>query len=228
MQNEIDSLTEEIGRISEQTKFNDTKLLSGTFKSRIFASYAASDPAISVVINSLNTDSVGGKIFSADGSKDGPMMFLKDIHTASAMAYVPGVGTRSLTGNVTPYPVNWSDIASSPITYTGLAALRVADPTSVDGYKSAASNTIAIVDGALNVVTAELAKMGAKENQFQAVSDNIDTVIESTMASRSRIQDADFANETANMTKYMILQQSGISVLAQANTIPQTVLKLIQ
>ncbi|MBF0520344.1 MAG: hypothetical protein HQK92_11540 [Nitrospirae bacterium] len=228
MQNEIDSLTEEIGRISEQTKFNDTKLLSGTFKSRIFASYAASDPAISVVINSLNTDAVGGKVFSPDGSKDGAMMFLKDIHTSSAMAYVPGVGTRALTGNATPYPVNWSDIASSPITYTGLAALRVADPTSVDGYKSAASNTIAIVDGALNVVTAELAKMGAKENQFQAVSDNIDTVIESTMASRSRIQDADFANETANMTKYMILQQSGVSVLAQANTIPQTVLKLIQ
>ncbi|QWR76854.1 flagellin N-terminal helical domain-containing protein [Candidatus Magnetomonas plexicatena] len=227
MQNEVDALTEEIGRIAEQTKFNDTKLLSGTFRSRIYASYAASDPSISVVIDSLNTDSLHGKTFGP-GGKDGPIMFLKDIHTASGTAYTPGISNRSFTGNNTPFPPNWSDIASSTIAYTGIAALRVADPTTVDGYISQASNTIAVVDGALNVVIAEKAKMGAKQNQFEATVRNLDTVIETTMASKSRILDADYAVETAALTKYMILQQAGISVLAQANTIPQNVLKLLQ
>ncbi|MEO5356890.1 MAG: flagellin FliC [Nitrospirae bacterium YQR-1] len=229
MQNEVDALTEEIGRIAEQTKFNDTKLISGTFRSRIHVSYSASDPTISVVLNSLNTDSLSGHTFNpVTGAKDGPLMYLKDIHSATSLVYTPGRAGGDFTGNTVAPPHNWSDTSSSPITYTGTAALRVADPLSFSGYRSTSSNTIAIVDGALNVVIAEKAKMGAKSNQFEATIRNIDTVIETTMASRSRIYDADFANETANLTKYLILQQSGISVLAQANSIPQNVLQLIK
>jgi flagellin len=227
MQNEIDALTEEIGRISEQTKFNDTKLISGTFTSRIHVSYSASDPSIAVVLESLNTDSLSGHTFDANGKK-GPLMYLKDIHTASGMAYTPGIATRAFTGNVSPTPHNWSDTASSPITYTGTAALRIADPLSFNGWRSMSSNTMAVCDGAMNTVIAEKAKMGAKANQFEATIRNIDTVIETTMASRSRILDADYASETANLTKYMILQQAGISVLAQANSLPQNVLQLIK
>jgi len=90
------------------------------------------------------------------------------------------------------------------------------------------STAISVVDGALSTILTEKAKLGAKANQFEASVRNIDNVIETTQASRSRIVDADFATETSNMTKNMILQQAGMSVLAQANSIPQNVLTLLK
>jgi flagellin len=105
--------------------------------------------------------------------------------------------------------------------YDGLYALR--DTTGA----SRASDTMKILDGVLQTVNYEKSKLGAKSNQFEAAIRNIDNVIETTTAAKSRIMDADFAEETANMTKSLILQQSGVAVLAQANTIPQQVLKLL-
>ncbi|MBF0555467.1 MAG: hypothetical protein HQK96_13080, partial [Nitrospirae bacterium] len=227
MQMEVDALIEQIGGISEQTKFNDNKLLSGLFTSRIFTSYSASDSSISVTLPSMNTDAMGGNTFNTLG-KFGKMMFLKDIHTAAGNVYTASVANASFVPNETPAPYAYSDTAKGAITYSGLASLQVADPTSHTGYTSRASNTIAIIDGALNIVIAAKSSMGAKSNEFNAVITNIDSVNEATQASESRIMDADFAAETANMTKYNILQQAGISVLAQANSLPQNVLKLLQ
>ncbi|MBF0319236.1 MAG: flagellin FliC [Nitrospirae bacterium] len=227
MQMEVDALVEETGRIAEQTKFNNNKLLSGLFTSRIHTSFAASDPTIGVVLVSMNTDALGGNTFSATG-KFGPVMFLKDIHTATSEGYTAGIANRAFVPGETPPAYTWSDTTRASITYTGTASLKVADPTQVNGYRSQASNAIAIVDAALNIVVTQKSNMGAKANQFDAVIRNIDNVLEATYASRSRIMDADFAMETANMTKFMILQQSGVSVLAQANQIPQSVLKLLQ
>ncbi|MBF0486627.1 MAG: flagellin FliC [Nitrospirae bacterium] len=227
MQMEVDALIEQVGGISEQTKFNDNKLISGLFTSRIFTSYSASDSSISITLPSMNTDAMGGNTFNTLG-KFGPMMFLKDIHTAAGNVYTASVANAAFVPNETPAPYAYSDTAKAAITYTGLASLQVADPTSHTGYTSRASNTIAIIDGALNIVIAAKSSMGAKSNEFNAVITNIDSVNEATQASESRIMDADFAAETANMTKYNILQQAGISVLAQANSLPQNVLKLLQ
>lgn len=227
MQMEVDALIEQIGGIAEQTKFNNNKLLSGLFTSRIFTSYTASDSSIAVSLVSMNTDAMGGNTFNAQG-KYGPVMYLKDIHTAAGTVYTASVANALLVPNGIPAPYAWSDTTRTPITYTGIASLQVADPSSISGYRSKASNTIAIIDGALNIVIASKSSMGAKSNEFNAVISNIDAVNEATLASRSRIMDADFATETANMTKYNILQQAGISVLAQANSLPQNVLKLLQ
>lgn len=90
------------------------------------------------------------------------------------------------------------------------------------------TTTMNILDGALNTILTEKANMGAISNRFTAAIRNIENVIETTTAARSRIMDADFAVETANLTKQIILQQAGVSVLAQANTLPQTVLALLQ
>ena len=93
---------------------------------------------------------------------------------------------------------------------------------------SSNSIAISILDGALITILTEKAKLGAKANQFEAAVRNIENIIETTQASRSRIVDADFATETANMTKSLILQQAGVSVLSQANSIPQSVLSLLK
>jgi len=91
-----------------------------------------------------------------------------------------------------------------------------------------ANNAIAIVDAALTAIDSQRADLGAIQNRFDSVIANLSNVSENSAAARSRIQDADFAQETANLARAQILQQAGISVLAQANAQPQNVLALLQ
>ena len=92
---------------------------------------------------------------------------------------------------------------------------------------SQASRLIVAVDNLLDTVNSERAKLGAVQNRFEAVVRNGQNVAENLTASRSRIQDADFAMETANLTRAQILQQAGIAMLSQANAQPQSVLSLL-
>lgn len=84
------------------------------------------------------------------------------------------------------------------------------------------------IDAALDVVNSQRAILGASQNRFEAVIGNLQVAAENTSAARSRIMDADFAAETANLSRTQILQQAGTAMVAQANQIPQSVLKLIQ
>jgi flagellin len=77
-------------------------------------------------------------------------------------------------------------------------------------------------------VSSSRATFGAIQNRFESVVVNLTTYAENLSAARSRIQDADFAAETANLTRAQILQQAGVAMLAQANTLPQTALSLLQ
>ena len=85
-----------------------------------------------------------------------------------------------------------------------------------------------IIDSALATVNSTRATLGAVQNRFQSVVTNLQTASENLSASRSRIQDADFASETANLTRAQILQQAGTAMLAQANAVPNNVLALLR
>ncbi len=89
-------------------------------------------------------------------------------------------------------------------------------------------NTIQRVDASLTSVSSLRSQLGAVQSRFESITSNLQTVSENLQASRSRILDADFAAETANLTKAQILQQAGVAVLAQANAVPQTVLGLLR
>jgi flagellin len=93
---------------------------------------------------------------------------------------------------------------------------------------SASQTAIALVDNALNTINTTRATLGAIQSRFESAVASQQTTSENLASSRSRIQDADFASETANLAKAQILQQSGIAMLAQANAIPQNVLALLQ
>ena len=84
------------------------------------------------------------------------------------------------------------------------------------------------VDAALSTISDMRSTFGAVQNRFESTITNLQTISENLEASRSRIQDADFAAETANLTKAQILQQAGTSILAQANSLPQAALSLLQ
>ena len=91
-----------------------------------------------------------------------------------------------------------------------------------------ANNTIVRVDAALTAVSSLRSTLGAIQNRFESTITNLTTAAENLTASRSRIQDADFAQETAALTRAQILQQAGTAILAQANAVPQNVLSLLR
>ena len=109
----------------------------------------------------------------------------------------------------------------------GTAATTGVSNLSVSTY-SAAQIAIALVDDALSTVNSTRSTLGATQSRFESAVSSQLTTAENLSASRSRIMDADFAQETANLAKAQILQQSGIAMLAQANAIPQNVLALLQ
>jgi flagellin len=107
------------------------------------------------------------------------------------------------------------------------------DLTAFHGAGALTSNALAsaeidVLDTALTTVATDRATYGAVQNRFQSVINNLQVASENQAAARSRIMDADFAMETANMTRFQILQQAGTAMVAQANAAPQSVLSLLQ
>ncbi|MCK0510938.1 flagellin [Aromatoleum buckelii] len=98
------------------------------------------------------------------------------------------------------------------------------DISTVEG----ANKALTSIDNALKSVNSARSSMGAVQNRFSAVVSNLQTTSENMTASRSRIRDADFATETANLTRGQILQQAGTAMLAQANGLPNGVLSLLR
>ncbi|MDF1690900.1 MAG: flagellin [Zhongshania sp.] len=98
------------------------------------------------------------------------------------------------------------------------------------GVDTVANSNDAIqrVDAALKTISSLRSDFGAVQNRFESTITNLQTISENLSASRGRILDADFAAETANLTKAQILQQAGTAILAQANALPQAALSLLQ
>jgi len=84
------------------------------------------------------------------------------------------------------------------------------------------------IDAALSQISSNRASLGAMQNRFSSVVTNLQTNAENLSASRSRIQDADFAAETAALTRAQIMQQAGVAMLSQANALPNNVLSLLR
>jgi flagellin len=123
-----------------------------------------------------------------------------------------------------------SDNASSAIVGVGgtigstLDSVAALDVSTVAGSNKA----LLTIDSALNQINSNRASLGAIQNRFAATISNLQTTTENLSASRSRIQDTDFASETANLTRGQILQQAGTAMLAQANSLPNGVLSLLR
>jgi len=117
---------------------------------------------------------------------------------------------------------------------TGIAAVTAAASTAVQiedldiSSFTGSQQAMEIIDKALTSVNTARAEMGAVQNRFSSTIANLATSTENLSASRSRILDADFAAETANLSRTQILQQAGTAMLAQANSLPQNVLSLLQ
>jgi len=116
------------------------------------------------------------------------------------------------------------DSAANGSNVSALSSIDNVDITSVQG----SSDAIESIDGALMQIDNIRGDLGAIQNRFESTISNISNVSENLSAARSRILDADIAQETSAMTKNNILQQAGVSILAQANQTPQLALQLLQ
>jgi flagellin len=129
----------------------------------------------------------------------------------------------------------YKDGASTPATVTPATALAfdaagtyTAVASDIDiSTAVGSSDALAIIDNALTTINDSRASLGAVQNRFSHTINNLANIQENVSASRSRIQDTDFAVETAVMTKNQILQQAGTSILSQANQIPQAAISLL-
>lgn len=119
--------------------------------------------------------------------------------------------------------------AAAAVNSSQLASVASIDITTItNGIPSGANDALQIIDSALANLSSSRASLGALQNRFTSVVANLSTTSENLSAARSRILDADFASETANMTRGQILQQAGTAMLAQANSLPNGVLALLR
>ncbi len=134
--------------------------------------------------------------------------------TSAAAITVGGTAAATDTGLAT-------GAFGASTTTTGIASLNVSSFTN-------SQMSISQLDKALASVNGSRATLGAMQNRFESVVANVQTSAENTAAARSRIQDADFAAETANLSRAQVLQQAGTAMIAQANQAPQGVLALLR
>ena len=127
---------------------------------------------------------------------------------------------------------NQITIANGDISLSGNAAFSAvasggASATLITGTASANTANIAALDAAISAVNDRRASLGALQSRFENTISYLRTASENQSAARGRIMDADFAAETANLSRTQILQQAGTAMIAQANQLPQSVLKLL-
>jgi flagellin len=136
---------------------------------------------------------------------------LKD---AGTLSFQVGAGTGTTTDQIS---FNFASLSTGAVATLG---------STLDA--TGAITLMGSIDSALDVINTSRAQLGALQNRFEAVISTLRVAAENTAASRGRIMDADFAQETANLSRAQILQQAGTAMVAQANQLPQQVLQLLR
>ena len=140
------------------------------------------------------------------------------LNSTSASGIVQGGGVAASAGFAAAGLTTNATLSSNVNSIANLNVLTAAS----------AQNAISAIDGALATVDTARGALGAYQNRFTSAVANMQTAVENLTASRSRIQDTDFAHETAQLTRAQILQQAGTAMLAQANSLPNGVLALLR
>jgi flagellin len=141
-------------------------------------------------------------------------------------------GRAIIAGDAGPQAFQVGANSTNQVTVTTTNLSSDATVTAVTGggvtTAAAASTAMSNIDTALSTVNSQRALYGAVQNRFEAIISNLQAAAENTAAARGRIMDADFAAETANLSRAQILQQAGTAMVAQANQLPQAVLSLLR
>jgi flagellin len=203
LQKEFNALQTEIDRTIQGTSFNGQKLFTSSTAAeyQVGAGTSANDRISVTGVNMTGTSSTVAALDTAAQASP-PTITLGDV-MATAVKANDGtdginIGSTTQSGNLT-----------------------AATTTNID-------DAIKVLDYALDKVNDARATYGALQNRFDAVIKNLQVNVENQSAARGRIMDADFATETANLSRAQVLQQAGTAMIAQANQLPQQVLSLLR
>ena len=194
---------------------------------------ATSDKSGKLVLTSASGDDI--KIENTSGAAAGLTGFTVQGADTTTAAVTLGAAGGGAEGVAIGGKLSFDSSSGFTITGTGttvvngsvgstLSAVSAIDISTTSGANSA----IATVDAALTSISNSRASLGAIQNRFASTISNLQSTSENLSAARSRIQDTDFASETANLTRGQILQQAGTAILAQANSLPNGVLALLR
>jgi flagellin len=176
-------------------------------------------------INIANVDNSGSADDAAVFSVGGTALTEGDSDAANTDSIIVGgqVTTSSTSGYTITTDTGTTVLASASesSTLNSVASVSVAT-------QAGANSALNVIDQAMSFLSSTRADLGAVQNRFESTISNLQSVAENVSAAKARIMDADFAAETANLTKAQVMQQAGVAMLAQANMIPQTVLTLLQ
>ena len=211
LQEEVRALSAEVNRIATDTTFAQNKILNGGFSTSIQLG------ADAMQIVSFDMKNVGGTATINSMSANGGFTLSGIAGVASAVGFV---GLTTLAAGVTKI----SNVAIGA--NDDFSTLFRASSISISSTTNA-QYILAGVDSLISVVNKKRAELGAIQNRFQSTIRNQANISENLSAAKSRIKDADFAFETAQLTKNQILQQASTSILTQANQRPQLALSLL-
>jgi len=178
--------------------------------------FAFTGSTVAELVTALNADSTNASIQALTWSQNGDTL----IGTYDA------IGAVASTDN-TASSASFTEITAS-VTTEGTASGSTADVDLDFTTQQGCRDAITTIQAAYDKVAKNRAQLGAVQAQMESTIRNLANVVENTTAARSRIQDADFAAETAALTRAQMLQQAATSILAQANAQPQSVLELIR
>ncbi|MDX7845145.1 flagellin [Aeromonas caviae] len=201
LQAEYKQLSTEINRVANDTTFGGQKLLAGGYSGTF---QVGADAGQTISFKMATAFTMSGIASATKGSATIAAATADSTGAMPADAWVVTAGGASTS-------VTWSTISDISGSTDSNAQLAFAN-----------------LDKMIQVVDSKRAELGAVQNRFDSTIRNQSNISENVSAARSRIRDADFATETANMTKQNILQQAASSILSQANQRPQSALSLLQ
>ncbi len=176
----------------------------------------SSDGSDISILNYANTSAVVGDTLAFSG------VTLTEGGTDSSIK-IGSVSLASSKGAITLAGHNADVFNTANSTFSSMAGVSLTGATGAN-----AQLAIAVVDAALGQINVSRGDLGAYQNRFSSAIANLQATAENVTAARSRILDADYATETANLTKASITQQAGVAMLAQANALPQQILTLLR
>lgn len=195
----------------------------------------ATDNGSTITLSAADGRNISVELGSADigtdvglsGAQDGIFVTAGDTETISGTIRLESAESFSIEGGTTNGDTGVTNVGLEQGQFGGATTgqfVSEIDISTLEGAESA----LAAVDNALDAVNRERANLGAIQNRLDSTVTSLAINVENLTAARSRILDADFAKETAELSRTQVLQQAGVSILAQANAQPQLVLSLLQ
>ncbi len=176
-----------------------------------------SDFAHSTGSSTINVTGADNNAEQLEDGGDNATRVAGSVEFSSQDSYTVSSSVSDANGSIIDQAINTNEIAA----FEAVTAIDISDVLG-------SNDALNIVDSALNKIDSQRADLGAIQNRFESTISNLKNVSENLSAARSRIRDADIAQETSEMTKANILQQAGVSILTQANQTPQLALQLLQ